>query len=155
MNRLVKRAAITVTAAAAFLGVASPAMAVQWGSASDPYYVKEDNVNQGKGYGDYGNYNFQYARSNAWYYDMKAGGQGIYAVTNFFFYYSYAGQPAAWHSEQYSETSRTTSAAWKFQSKQKALLSEAEKSRGEVKVCEDQSFSGDPCSAKGLPSFSY
>lgn len=155
MKQLVKRAAIAAAAAVGFLAIASPAMAIQWGSASDPYYVVEDDVKQGKAYGDYGNFNQQYARSNAWYYDMRPGGEGIYVETSFLFHYSWNGEPAAWNSEHYAETSRTTSAAWKYQYKQKALISIAEKSRGRVRACEDHSWSGDPCSPYGHPTFSY
>lgn len=155
MNQLLKRAAIVVATAAGFLGIATPAMAIQWGSSSNPYYVSEGGVKQGKAYGDYGNYNYQYARSNAWYYDMKAGGQGIYVNTEFQFYYSSSGQPAAWNTDWTEETSRTTSAAWKYQYKQRALFAQAEKSRGVVRVCEDHAWSGDPCSAAGYVTFSY
>jgi hypothetical protein len=154
MNHLLKRTAIAVAAVVGFLGIASPAMAIQWGSASAPYYVKEDNVNQGKAYGDYGNYAYQYARSNAWYYDMKPGGEGIFVSTDFQFYYTYQGT-TGWYTESAQQTSRTTSAAWKYQYKQKALHASADRSRGLVKVCEDHSFSGDPCSPTGFVTFSY
>ena len=155
MNQVLKRAAVAVAATVGFLGIAAPAMAVNWGSASDPYYVKEGTVNQGKGYGDYGNYNNQYARNNMWFYDLRSGGEGIYVRTVFQFFYSNAGDAAAWQRDAYKETDRTTSAAWKFNMRQQALNSRAEKSRGVIRVCEDQTLSGDPCSPEGFISFSY
>ncbi|MCW2144359.1 hypothetical protein BXY51_008965 [Actinoplanes cyaneus] len=134
---------------AAVLGVGSPALAVQWGSQSSPYIAYSNKVAQAKGWGDYGNYNNQYARDNSYQYDAKAGGQSVYVHVEFGFFLKEG------YSGSFKETARTTSASWVFKQVQVSLNSQSEKSRGTTQVCEDTAYSWDPCSDPGYTSFSY
>ncbi|GIE13123.1 hypothetical protein [Paractinoplanes ferrugineus] len=135
--------------AVAVVGYATPAFAIQWGSQSSPYIAYDNKVAQAKGWGDYGNYNNQYARDNSYQYDPKAGGEGVYVHVEFGFF------PSTGYTGSYKETARTTTSSWVFKQLQVNLSSSSEKARGTLTVCEDNSFSWDPCSAAGYVTFSY
>ncbi|GAA1372676.1 hypothetical protein GCM10009661_35110 [Catellatospora chokoriensis] len=148
------RTAIGVAATVAALGLAAPASATTWGTASSPYYVWEDSVAQGMAYGDFKNQNQQYARSESSQYDLRSGGQSVYVWTDWLYYYTYNGATQYW-TDYSDETPHTTSASWTSKSIDKPLKAQSNSARGKVRVCEDHSFATDPCSASGYPTFSY
>ncbi|GAA1372679.1 hypothetical protein GCM10009661_35120 [Catellatospora chokoriensis] len=148
------RIAVGVFATAAGIAMAAPASAVTWGSASLPYYVWEDNVAQGMAHGDFWNKNQQYAQSESWQYDLRAGGESVYVWTDWTYYYAKNGETKYW-TDYSDETSHTTSASWSHQNLIEPLNSHSNSARGRVRVCEDHSFSTDPCSTSGYPTFSY
>ncbi|MFE9192004.1 hypothetical protein ACFYL6_20590 [Micromonospora sp. NPDC007208] len=150
--RLLAGAALTVGA----LSLATPAMAVTWASASSPAYASEDGVAQAAGYGDFTNTGTN-ARSRSWQKDMKTGGQSVYVATSFSFYYTTCNPNCVtgFNSHGGDETNHTTSGSWSDQSIYWPLASQGEKARGSVKVCEDHTLAGDPCSGTYLPTFDY
>lgn len=139
--------------AGVMLGTASPAVAAPWGSSSSPYVVYSNGTNGwslGRGYGDFFNDGGQYSRNNSYQWDYVPGGNGIYVYTGHQYYWD-----DSWWDYYSTETARTTTASWVFDWTRKPLRGDLDRVRGRIRVCEDQSFSTDPCSANGYVTFSY
>jgi len=154
--RNIKRAAVAAALTLGLIGVAEAAMAETWYSQSSPLKAYEDDKVQGAAYGNFYNYNGSYARNSSTRKDYKAGGDGIFVNSNFYFYYqSNVDKSPQWNSVKNKQTDRTTSGNWVNDFDQQALRGDSEKARVQAKVCEDQSWSGDPCSTTVIRSFSY
>ncbi len=135
------------------------ALAVTWNSSSNPLTAYESGVAQAQAYGNFYNTG-SYARSSSNQRDPRPGGDSVYVDTQFYFYQysstacgSSGGTCYVYYGHE--ETSRTNTNSWDSQYKQKALPATGQKARGKIHVCEDQSFSGDPCSDWVLPTFAY
>jgi hypothetical protein len=153
VRKLPKMAAGLVMAGA-MLGTASPAVAAPWGSSSSPYVVYTNGTSGwslGRAYGDFFNDGAQYSRNNSYQWDYVPGGNGIYVVTG----HQYNDDGSLWYTYTSTETDRTTTASWVYDWTRAALRGSNDRVRGKLQVCEDQSFSGDPCSASGYVTFSY
>jgi hypothetical protein len=141
------------------VGLAIPAMAtayslVQWHSTSSPLKVYEDGIEQARAWGNWYNEDHTYARNGARQYDMKPGGNSIYVATKFLFFVEQFGTTYWWNSGT-SETKRTSSASWIYDYDHKELHGHGRYARGEIKICEAQAWSGDPCSTTTRPGFNY
>ncbi|MGD9960608.1 hypothetical protein [Nocardioides sp.] len=144
--------ALSVTSVA----LAAPASAVYWKSSSDPLYVYEDGVPQGKTYGHFYNDGQVSAMSTSWQYDMKPGGNNVRVETDFLFYGTHSGcDGTCWYNSISKQTIETNSAWWVKDARARNLEAGGEKARGNIDICEIQAFHNDPCSAKALPTFSY
>lgn len=147
-----------VTAAATAL-FAQPAVAVGWYSLSAPLKVYENNVVQGAAYGNFANANQSYAKSKSTRKDWRKGGDGIFVETHTRFLVTSCSQTGGcttqWVSRGAKQTGRTESGAWVTSSTQTALHAQGSRARGEIKVCEDQKLSKDPCSVRTYPTFDY
>ncbi len=142
------------------VAVAAPALAVAWKSSTDPLYVYEDGVKQGKAYGNFYN-NSTSAMSTSYQYDMKPGGNNVRVETDFYFWrYSpgscgSTGQTTCYVWDISKQTVESNTATWVKDSRARNLRADSDKARGAINICEIQSWSNDPCSAHVLPSFSY
>jgi hypothetical protein len=149
----------TLVGAGAVLMVAQPALAATWYSSSSPLKVTESGSTQGAAYGDFYNSNGTYAKSASTRKDYKKGGDGIYVDTKWYFLETSCDSLNHCSSEYvgygHNETGRTTSGKWVDETEQKGLRAGASAARGGMHVCEDQSFSGDPCSATVIKTFTY
>ena len=153
---IIKRTAVVAAATVGLLLTANSAMAVAWFSQSAPLRVYEDGgVTQGAGYGNFYNANGVYARNATTRKDFKPGGDGIFVDTKFYWYQNAAGEGWGYYQYGSDQTERTTSGKWANENSQKALVADATQARGHIKVCEDHSWSWDPCSSTVLRTFSY
>ncbi|MBD8606591.1 hypothetical protein IFT73_06960 [Aeromicrobium sp. CFBP 8757] len=160
MMSLSRRIGAVAAGSVALLAVAQPAMAATWYSQSDPLKVKEGGSTQGAAYGNYYNSNGSSAKNATTRKDYKAGGNGVYVDTDFYLYQYACSGGADGCREQWvyaggDETGRTTSGKWVSETVSDALSAKASQSRGAIHVCEDQAYSGDPCSSWVYRSFSY
>ncbi len=144
-----------------FIGAvtAAPALATayslqQWYSTSSPLKVYEDGYVQAQAWGNWYNEDRTYARNGARQYDIKSGGNYVYIATKFIFRHDTFGYNY-WWSEGTKETKRTSSASWVYDYDHEALASHGDAARAEIKICEEHSWSADPCSATALPTFGY
>lgn len=92
--------------------------------------------------------------------DPRPGGDSIYVDTDLYiygpWYQEFNGQyPVYWKYVDGKESSRTNVNSWQPKTVRQALTSNGTAARGSTHVCEDQSFSGDPCSVWTYPSFNY
>ncbi|MEH3033123.1 MAG: hypothetical protein PGN07_03550 [Aeromicrobium erythreum] len=159
MNRALRTVSVHTGALLAVGLLAAPASAVGWYSASSPLKVKEKGVTQGGAYGAFYNAGNTYARNKTVRKDFRPGGNGIYVDTRFSFLENSCtntgGCTTEWKFSKHKETKRTTSGSWVRQTVDRTLSDEGSKARGAIHVCEDQSWSPDPCSPWTYPTFSY
>lgn len=153
------RLPILAAALGVLLVLAAPAAnAITWYSRSSPLNAYEGGVVQAAAYGNFYNYNGSYARSQSYHRDVRAGGNAAYVDTDWYFYEHGATCPqggSCFLNFGGSESVRTTSSAWKNSYVQKGLRGTADRARGQIHVCEQQAFSGDPCSAWVIRTFNY
>ncbi len=148
------RALLTGLTALAVTAFSAPAMAVSWGTI----VVYEDKVEQGRAYGTFFNKNYQYAAMNANYRDSRPGGNGVFVDIDYLAWMSLCGECDPKYAFRGSDqTGRTTSGKWVGPDQEtNPLEEESSRARGAIQVCEDQSWSPDPCSEPdALPTFSY
>ena len=149
-----KTLATAAVIAVATAGLASPALAVGWGTI----VVYESGVEQGRAYGSFYNENQQYAAMNATLKDSRPGGNGVFVDIDYNYWVQECPQCQAGYQWKGSDqTGRTTSGAWVGPVHEHVDLWAASNSaRAEIQVCEDQAWGKDPCSEPdALPTFSY
>jgi hypothetical protein len=145
---------IAIGLAAGALLLATPAGAVAWASSTSPLVVSDNGNTLGKAYGTFVNSGNVYARTNSNYKDSSTGnGHSVYVTTD----YAFKDPITGFYFTSYNnvETPRTASGSYIAKYTQKPLDSWAEYARGHTNICEDQSFSGDPCSVQAHPTFNY
>ncbi|WP_408898623.1 hypothetical protein ACJ5H2_05820 [Nocardioides sp. R1-1] len=137
--------------------LATPALAVDWGSASNPVFGYENGKKFGKMYGKFYNDNSVSAMSTTWQYDLRPGGNKVRVETDFYWYricQSYQSSPS-WCPDVSKQTEETNTASWVKDSRARNLRFDSSASRGGIDICEIQAWSNDPCSPQALPQFSY
>ncbi len=159
LRSTVRRGAIVLATSVGLVSAAQPAMAVYWKSASSPLTAYHESASSGQkqaqAYGNYYNSGATHARNTSSQRDSKPGGDSVYVETKFQFYYGVSGQAPAWQTTSSKQTTRTTSGSWKSDYTRTALHGSAERSRGRIHVCEDQSWAPDDCSAWAYATFTY
>lgn len=148
----------TITMGLVFSVNATSAMALTWYSSSSPLTVRDDGKPQGYAYGNFYNDNGSYAASKAWRKDARPGGDGVYVQTDF---YSWEWRrnldvmKYEWVYRGKKQTSRHKKRVYAAQTVKRALSERSDRARGVMKICEDQSWSRDPCSVKTIRTFDY
>lgn len=125
-----------------------------WYSKTSPLIAWEDDAKQALAYGTAYTKN-TYLKNHTFYRDPRAGGDAVYTESS----YSYK-EPAGQYGEQWGypngedQSARDSSGSWVDQYDADDY-SHRRASQGRVyyKVCEDQNFSGDPCSRKPYSPF--
>lgn len=110
-------------------------------------YAETDGVNQGMGYGYYGSesHNGTKFGFDARLYDLKVGGEPIYG--EMLYQYKECDSGCTWDGGDSDQTPRWSDNAWSgFYHEHSTPPSFGAYGRGLLRVCEDQSFSGDDCS---------
>jgi hypothetical protein len=135
------------------IAAAAPAAASQYFSADDPLDVWEDGVSQGQMYGRFFKEELTYLRNNTWTRDPRPGGDSVYEQTDYSWYHVHAVGPDLWFDGGSDQSARTSSSSWYSQYDHEAFQDGASKGRMKTKVCEDQSWSPDPCSVQPTEVF--
>jgi hypothetical protein len=155
----VAKAAAGVALAVLSCGLADPALGVTWNSETTPLNAYEDGVAQAQAYGNFHNYESESAHSNSSQRDPRPGGDSVYVETAFWWYsQSYhcsQAQPVCFWNDTMKQTDRTNAATWAARFRARNLRSDADRARGDIKTCEDQAWSPDPCSAHKIATFTY
>jgi len=138
---------------AAALSWAGPAYATSYGSASDPVRIGSDG--NGWFYGNITVYNQQSLRNGYYYRDTAADGDSVYVQTNWS-YRDVSADGESYRSSGYDQSPRIGSADGTVHSEDyDNLISTSDRGRGATKVCEDQSWSPDPCSTTVTVTLNY
>lgn len=154
----IKRATIVVSAVSALVTLGGPALAYTqstWAPSSNPLIVKDDGTTRGSGYGVWNlvqTSNGLRSHGKAALKDARPGGDGIYGEmmtqsnSGICISPEYTSCNASWYNYKSDQTSR-----WyqNYYSTYQLMSTDVDGSgsyaRAKVKVCEDQSWSGDPC----------
>lgn len=158
--RTMRIAALPLASALMMLVFANSATGVTWYSSGDPLKVYDDGTARGKAYGNFYNSANTSAMSTAYYADLKSGGNAVRVETDFYWYGYNAiqcgsGSPTCFWLDVSKQTDETTSTSWQKHARARNLNFQASRARGRIDICEIQSWSNDPCSAKPLPTFDY
>lgn len=162
------RSTLAVLALAAGLAAAAPAAeALTWNSASNPLLAHQDSDASNPkilaaAYGNFTKLNSTSARSAVHYQDRQPGGNKVYGETKFLFYApstscsSNGTLATCFHQTANDQTGRSNSGAWEGPwNSDEGLVSDGTQARGQIHVCEDQSWAPDDCSAFVVKTFSY
>lgn len=129
------------------------ASATSWYSASSPLKVYESGVTQGQAYGKFFIENGSYTRNDSYQYDVRPGGDPVYVRTQWKYTWSLLND--LWINDDVRSTKRTSTAKWEFSYVHDAIRWDRDATRLISKVCEDQTFSGDPCSVETGVTINY
>jgi hypothetical protein len=150
MRGITKTLATAGLVVAGIVGTAGQAAAVQWGpissslGTSNGTYYNEGNIS---------------ARTNVHYKDNRRGGAPVYHQTWYQYYETTCGPSGcvgAYTQGVTRQTSRTSSGTYAYGWTRYGLSSSADRARGKQEICQDESWTYDPCSdAKAYPSFAY
>ena len=157
MTRSMTIAAITT---ALFLGSTATVQAVTWASSSSPLTAYEDGTAQAQAHGNFRNHEGIRAQNDSRQRDPRPGGDSVYVQTGFY-WYSYrtlcdsGSGGVCWWKDVDKQTDRSNSADWDPEYRARDLRGDADQARGKSKVCEDQSWSPDPCSSTAISTFAY
>jgi hypothetical protein len=153
-RRVRARTAVMVGLTSTLVGLvgAAPAVATTWYSSSSPLSAYEGGVVQAQAYGNFYNENHTYARSSSTQKDPRPGGDSVYVQTQYQYYVDLF---SSWVDDDKRQTTRTNVNVWKDYYVRDPLRASRDRVRGIMKVCEDQTASGDPCSANVILGFSY
>jgi hypothetical protein len=144
----------TVGAGILVTALAAPAMAVSWGTITA---YNDSGAEVARAYGSFYNEGAQYAKMEAEYKDSRAGGNAVFVEVDYYFWYQACSQcQAQYNYAGSSQTDRTSTGTWVFETRHHSLDSRSNSARGAIQVCEDQAWSPDDCSVpRALPTFSY
>lgn len=141
----------------AALSWAAPAYAVSYGSRTAPIKASDNSDNGNAWF--YGNITIddQTSMRNGYYYkDSGADGNSVYVQTNWYYRsISAEGQVSYDYSGKDQSARIGTAEGWVHGADYDALIKESDRGRGVAKVCEDQSWSPDPCSKTATVTLSY
>jgi hypothetical protein len=152
-NRVGRSMAKATVLAAGLALVAGPgASAGTWYSSSSPLTAYEGGVAQAQGHGNMYLKDHTYARNDSWQKDPRSGGDPVYVRTQWKYFWEFTG---VWANDDLKTTGRTSVNSWVFFYDHDALRFDRDGVRMITKVCEDQTFQGDPCSVESGQSFSY
>ncbi|MBU2694478.1 hypothetical protein [Pimelobacter sp. 30-1] len=149
----------STVAAGAVLATAPTAFAADqdWYSRSEPLNVSDSGTLRGQAYGTAYQKN-GYLKNHTNWRDRKPGNDhAVYTETSYSYYkVCPGGGSPAWCPEVGKDQSaRSNSSDWRDQYDSDDYSSRgADRGRVHVKVCEDQKWSGDPCSRKPYFTFS-
>lgn len=145
-----------VLGALAAMSWAAPAYATTYGSAYSPIKISSDG--NGWFYGSITVHNHSSLLNSYHYKDTSGDGNAVYVQTNWSFW-AVCGNDgtSCWDPDPGSDQSPRigTADGVVASSDSDALDGRADRGRGTTKVCEDQSFSPDPCSSKVIITLSY
>ncbi len=138
------------------LTTAPPALAesYDWYTNREPLSVSDDDQLRGSAFGTAYQKN-GYLKNHTFYKDRRNNDHGVYTETSYS-YYRFCDSEIKWCGDMYKDQSaRTRSADWQDQYDNDDYSTRgADRGRVHVKVCEDQKWSGDPCSRKPYYTFS-
>ncbi|HVK27029.1 MAG TPA: hypothetical protein VM575_01705 [Nocardioides sp.] len=156
-SRSVAALLLTALTGLLFLVTAPAALAAtsyNWYSSSDPLNVYDSTL-RGSAFGT--SYKKDgYLKNHTYYRDRRSNGNGVYTQTEYSYYLVCSPlTSASWCGKGPSDqSSRTQSTSWQDQyDADDYSMQTADKGRVHSKVCEDQSWSPDPCSRK--PYFTF
>lgn len=154
-SRSVATLLLTALTGLLFLITAPAAMATDWYSSGDPLQVHDDNRLRGDAYGT--SYKKDgYLKNHTYYRDRRDNGNGVYTQSDYTYYVVCPPNlSASWCGKGVSDKSaRTQSGSWQDQYDADDYSTQnADKGRVYSKVCEDQSWSPDPCSRRPYLTF--
>lgn len=158
MNKF-RKVAIAAAVATGVMAVGGPAVAYTqstWAPSSNPIVAKEGGVAQAKAYGVWNldqTSNGLRSHGDAKLFDPRPGGDGAYAEmqtqsnSGTCVSPEYTSCSQAWYFHAKDQTVRWYQDYWStYQLATTSVDPSGSYARAIVKVCEDQSFSGDPCS---------
>jgi len=153
----IRRMPVLLAAATAAVGVltSTAAYATNWYTSSSPLIAYDDGVKQAGAYGSSYIENGTYARTTSNQKDYRPGGDSVYVDTDYKYWMANSYGDMAWIEKASKETGRTNSGSWVYKYTRHTLLGNPDRVRMVTHVCEDQSLSGDPCSANVIHTFSY
>jgi hypothetical protein len=138
----------------AALSWAAPAYATSYGSAASPVRITSNG--NGWFYGNVTVYNHQQLRNAYYYRDTGADGNAVYVQTDWSYQISCDDGTTCFEPSGSDQSPRIGTADGKVHSEDYDTLdSRGALGRGTTKVCEDQSWSPDPCSNKVSITLSY
>ncbi len=157
----IKRAAAAVVTMGAVMTFASPALAYTqytWRPSDNPIIVKEsDGSKRGAAYGVWNlvdTSNGLRSHGKAKLYDYRPGGNGIYTEmqtqsnAGYCFQPDYTSCESQWYEWRRDQTSRWFQKYYStYQLMSTSVDPNGSYARALVKVCEDQAWSGDPCTS--------
>ena len=157
-SRAVAALLLTALTGLLFLVTAPAALAAtsyNWYSSSAPLNVSDDGTLRGSAFGT--SYKKDgYLKNHTYYRDRRSNGNGVYTQTEYSYYVVCSPlTSASWCGTGVTDqSSRTQSSSWQDQyDADDYSTQKADKGRVHSKVCEDQSWSPDPCSRK--PYFTF
>jgi hypothetical protein len=151
-----RRVAALTALLVASLAIASPSLAVSWGTLTAYHDSASSGQAQAQGRGDYYNSGNTYAKNTSYQLDKKPGGDSVYVETTHFFWYAQSGSSAAFNQwGPQDKTTRTSVGEWRKYTVSQELHPSGSRARGRSQVCEDQNNAPDDCSANAYPTFNY
>lgn len=146
---------LTSAVACGFVLWASPANAAAYYSATSPLIAWEDGDRQAEGHGYMKVHDFTYLRNHTYTRDPRPGGDSAFHVTDYSIEKFLVGEGTRWSTwGGEDESARTSSGSWADQYDYYRYTDEnADRGRIRAKVCEDQGWSSDPCSARTYQTF--
>jgi len=152
-----KRAvAMSILLLAGVLLSAPGAFAITWATRATPALAYEDGIVQARGYGNYFNYQSLRAQDSSYQWDSKPGGNGVTVKTHFYWHGPQAScGGVCWWFDLKKDSAQSYTASWVAHYRARNLRGDADQTRGQMEVCEVQSFQDDPCSSLYTATFSY
>ena len=149
------RRIIPIVIAVAAMSWAAPVYAVSYGSSATPIRATSDG--NAAFYGNVTVHNHQSLYNVYKYKDTAPGGNYVYVQTDWFYWLSCDedGGDQCFDPSGSDQSARTRSGTWVGGTDADDLDPRTDKGRAATKVCEDQSWSPDPCSKKVLVTLSY
>lgn len=156
LSRPVAAMLVSLGASLFALVAAPPALAAtsyDWYSNTSPLSVSEDGQLRGSAFGTAYQKN-AFLKNHTFYKDRRNNGNSVYTETTYS-YYKVCDGVLKWCGQVGKDQSaRTSSADWQDQYDADDYSNRgADRGRVHAKVCEDQSWSPDPCSRKPYYSF--
>jgi hypothetical protein len=137
----------------AALSWAAPAYAVSYGNQASP--IRANGDGNAAFYGNITVHNHQSLRNGYYYKDTAAGGNSVYVQSDWYYWVPCVdGKPCYDHSGT-DQSPRITTGTWTHSEDYDTLDPTADKGRTITKVCEDQSWSPDPCSTNVTVTLTY
>ena len=149
------RKAVVLLGALAAMAWAAPAYATSYGSAADPIRIGSNG--NGWFYGNITVDNYQYLRNGYYYRDTASDGNPVYVQTNWSYWVICEDDGTqCWDPSTTDQSPRIgTTDGITHSTDFETLDARASQGRGTTKVCEDQSWSPDPCSGKVTVTLGY
>lgn len=155
-SRSVAALLLTALTGLLFLVTAPSAMAASynWYSSSNPLRVYDNDQLRGDAFGTSYQKN-AYLKNHTYYRDRRSNDNGVYTETNYSYYKVCPNGFLEWCPQVGEDQSaRTQSGYWQDQyDADDYTTRNADRGRVHSKVCEDQDWSGDPCSRQ--PYFTF
>lgn len=131
------------------------AYATSWYSKTSPLVASDDGSKRAGAYGASYIENGSYARVSSYQKDYRPGGNSVYVDTDYKYWTLNDVYELAWVEMASKETARSNTSAWVYHHTHHTLMGEPDRVRTVTHVCEDQRFSGDPCSVNVIETLGY